>query len=152
MLRSKMICEKPVLWLRQQHTSAQDLVDAEIDTHGRIHFAGTSAAAWKIGDAYCKVKSYIPGMEYEADSINFVCSKVPTIPLPEVIHTWVDEELCRAFLILSQVKGKTLAECWHSLSSEQRTIIARTIASFCTLLAQNSESSLQSVAGRRISM
>ncbi|KAE9989986.1 hypothetical protein EG327_001998 [Venturia inaequalis] len=167
MLGSKMICERiravggncvaswsdesgNLFQLRQQQTSAQDLVDAEIDAHRRIHFAGTSAAAWKIGDAYCKVKSYVPGMEYEADSISFFRSKVPAIPLPEVIHSWVDEELCRTFLILGQVKGKTLAESWHLLSSKQRTTIARTVASFCTLLAQNSESSLQSVAGRSI--
>ncbi|KAE9967093.1 hypothetical protein BLS_006572 [Venturia inaequalis] len=145
MLGSKMICERiravggncvaswsdesgNLFQLRQQQTSAQDLVDAEIDAHRRIHFAGTSAAAWKIGDAYCKVKSYVPGMEYEADSISFVRSKVPAIPLPEVIHSWVDEELCRTFLILGQVKGKTLAESWHLLSSKQRTTIARILA------------------------
>ncbi|KKZ64090.1 hypothetical protein EMCG_01586 [[Emmonsia] crescens] len=41
----------------------------------RIHTAGTSAAIWKIGDVYCKVKSYVAGMLLEADTISFVESK-----------------------------------------------------------------------------
>ncbi|QDS78229.1 hypothetical protein FKW77_001885 [Venturia effusa] len=133
--------------LRTENNPTLQSVDAACGMQDRIHFAGTSAAVWKIGNVYCKVKSYVAGMEYEADTISFVRSKASTIPLPEVIYTWVDEKLCRTFLLLRQIKGRTLAECWSSLSPYQHTNIAATIARFCKLLAQNSSPSLQSISG-----
>jgi hypothetical protein len=133
--------------LREENNHVFESVDASCSAQDRVHFAGTSAAVWKIGGVYFKVKSHISLMEKEADIISFVQSKAPAIPLPVVIHTWVDEPLSRTFLLLKQIKGKTLAECWPSLSPLQHTNIATTVARFCKLLAKTSSSRLQSVSG-----
>jgi hypothetical protein len=124
-----------------------DSIDAAHSEQYRVHTAGTSAAVWKIGDVYCKVKSYVPGMPHEADTISFVKSKDSTVPLPEVIHTWVDESICRTFLLLKQIEGRTLEQCWSSLSSIQRSNIAAAIARLCRSLASNSSHLIQSASG-----
>ncbi|PGH28326.1 hypothetical protein GX50_08940 [[Emmonsia] crescens] len=123
------------------------LADAKLSEQNRIHTAGTSAAVWKIGDVYCKVKSYVPGMPLEADTIGFVKSKDSTVTFPEVIHTWVDESMCRTFVLLKQIKGRTLEQCWSSLSSDQHSSIAVIIARLCKSHAKNTSCLLQSASG-----
>jgi len=54
------------------------------------HFAGTSAAVWKIGGTFVKAKAWQKGMQLESDTIKFVNS-IYSIPTPEVIHCWVDD-------------------------------------------------------------
>jgi len=133
--------------LREESSHIFESIDASCSAQDRVHFAGTSAAVWKIGGVYIKVKSHISLSEQEADTISFVQAKASAIPLPVVVHTWIDESLCRTFLLLKQIKGKTLVECWPFLSPLQRTDIAAIVARFCKLLAQTSASRLQSVSG-----
>jgi hypothetical protein len=79
-------------------TSANSL---ERGADGLIYQAGMSSAVWAIGmHAVCKVKAWSDGMERESDTLSFVASRFPHIPLPEIIHSWVDEQLSRTFLIL----------------------------------------------------
>ncbi|GAB1203522.1 hypothetical protein APSETT445_002157 [Aspergillus pseudonomiae] len=78
---------------------------------GLIYQAGMSSAVWEIGyQAICKVKTWSEGMESESDTLAFVASRFPHIPLPEVIYSWVDKKLDRTFLILRRVQGQTLAK------------------------------------------
>ncbi|CZS91143.1 uncharacterized protein RAG0_01900 [Rhynchosporium agropyri] len=99
---------------------------------GLAHEAGTSAAVWSIGvDAFCKVKAWREGMELESKTIEFVRRRALEIPVPEVIHTWIDHSWNRTFLILRRVKGQTLDEEWPRLTSNQRLEIGNKIAAYC---------------------
>lgn len=116
--------------------------------NGLIYQAGMSSAVWEIGtNAICKVKTWTEGMESESNTLAFVASRFPHIPLPKVIYSWVDEQQGRTFLILRRVKGQTLARAWQSLTSEQRSHIAATAAQYCCDLAQVTSENLQSATG-----
>ncbi|KAL4798986.1 hypothetical protein BDV19DRAFT_355753 [Aspergillus venezuelensis] len=96
---------------------------------GIIYQAGMSSAVWNIGtQAICKVKHWTEGMELESDTLAFVASRFPHVPLASVIHSWIDKDPSQSFLIMQRVPGRTLAEAWDSLTSEQRSHIAGTIA------------------------
>ncbi|TQB67536.1 hypothetical protein MPDQ_005331 [Monascus purpureus] len=115
---------------------------------GLIHQVGTSSAVWGIGaNAICKVKTWSVGMEQESDTLAFVASRFPHIPIPEVIYSWVDEQLSRTFLILRRVQGQTLARAWPSLSLEKRADIALTVAQYCRDLTEATSEKLQSATG-----
>lgn len=115
---------------------------------GVIYQAGTSSAVWEIGShAICKVKTWSPGMEIESSTLAFVASRFPHIPIPEVIYSWVDEQLSRSYLILRRVQGQTLAKAWASLTSSQRDHIAATVAQYCCDLAEATSENLQSATG-----
>jgi hypothetical protein len=118
---------------------------------GLVHLKGTSSAVWTIGtNAFCKVKAWCAGMELESDTIQFVKWKVPYIPLPEVIHSWVDEEWNRSFLILKRVAGQTLRGAWPELSLPQRTYIANRIAKYCSELAAVTSLAFKSATSRGV--
>jgi hypothetical protein len=74
----------------------------------RVHRAGHSAAVWRLGDAYFKVKSWVEGMERESDTIAFVKKIALSVPVPEVLCTWIDHAWERSFIVLRKVKGQTL--------------------------------------------
>jgi hypothetical protein len=103
-LGSSMICERNAIetencvgsWsddsraifrLRKENNHVFRSVDTSCSAQDRVHFAGTSAAGWKIRGVYFKVKSYISVIEQEADTISFVQSEAPAILLLVVIHT-----------------------------------------------------------------
>ena len=112
--------------------------DSESD---RIHHAGTSAAVWKIGGTYIKVKAWRDGMQLESDTIRFVNNDIATIaassvPTPEIVFSWIDERWNRTFLVLKAVTGgQTLDQAWPSLSAGQRVQVADAIAQYCKNLA-----------------
>jgi len=115
----------------------EDLLFAEdgLDM-GLVHKGGTSAAVWSIGpNAFCKVKAWREGLEAESDTIEFVRKNVPSIPLPEIIFSWVDHKWNRSFLILKRVSGQTLRDAWPRLSLAQRSEAASQVAKYCSALA-----------------
>jgi hypothetical protein len=82
--------------------------DVEAD---RIHVGGTSSAVWRLGkDAFCKVRAWCEGLELEVNTIRFVGERNAAleVPLPELIHSWIDYDLNRTFLITKRVCGQTL--------------------------------------------
>ncbi|KAE8308607.1 hypothetical protein BDV41DRAFT_581276 [Aspergillus transmontanensis] len=89
-------------------------------------------------------------MESESNTLAFVASRFLHIPLPEVIYSWVDEQLERTFLILRRVQGQTLAKTWPSLTSEQRAQVAATVAQYCHDLAEATSENWQSAKGRGV--
>ena len=73
---------------------------------GLVHQGGTSAAIWSIeSSAFCKVKAWCEGLESESDIIQFVAKDAPGVPILEVIHSWVNYDWNRSFLILKRVGG-----------------------------------------------
>ncbi|KAL2066500.1 hypothetical protein VTL71DRAFT_2571 [Oculimacula yallundae] len=118
---------------------------------GKIHEAGTSAAVWTTSPSiFCKVKAWVEGMELESDTIAFVKSNAPEIPVPEVVHTWIDRSWNRTFLLLRRVEGKTLDEQWTRFSLDQRRQIANEVVGFCCRLALITSSRFETATGRGV--
>ena len=113
----------------------------------RIHSIGSSAACWRFGDAYFKVKSWCEGMDTESNLIAFARKAVPSLPVPEVYCSWLDKAWNRSFLVLAAVEGKTLDEAWPSLTDIQRQKVAATVATFCENLASQTSQKLQNPSG-----
>lgn len=115
---------------------------------GLIHQAGLSSAVWGIGtQAICKVKTWSDGVGRESDTLAFIASRFPHIPIPEVIYSWTDEKLNRSFLILQRIQGQTLASAWPSLTAEQKAEVACTVAGYCRDLTEETSEKLQSATG-----
>jgi len=112
----------------------------------RIHHAGTSAAVWNIGGTFIKVKAWRSGMQRESDTIHFVKS-TSSVPVPEVVFSWVDVDWNRSFLILEALKGQTLDHAWKTLSTNQRTQVADTVAQYCKELACGTSERLMTEKG-----
>lgn len=116
-----------------------------------VHEAGTSAAVWSLGsDTLCKVKAWCKELESESNTIRFVKSHAPSIPLPEVIYSWVDYDRNRSFLILKRVNGHTLQQAWPQLSLLQKSQIASQIAKYCSTLAKITSTSFESATHQAV--
>jgi hypothetical protein len=110
------------------------------------HHAGTSAAVWCIGGVFVKVKAWQDGMQLESDTIRFVNS-ISSVPTPEIVHSWVDAQCDRSFLVLKALEGTTLDKAWESLSASQHMEIANTVAQYCETLASHTSKSLETANG-----
>jgi len=118
---------------------------------GLVHEGGTSAAVWSIGEnAFCKVKAWHEGMELESKTIAFIRENAPEVPVPEVIHTWIDRAWNRTFLILRRVQGETLDSVWPQLTRNQQMQIASKIVEYCRQLSLLSSSIFESATGRAV--
>lgn len=118
---------------------------------GLVHEGGTSAAVWSIGaNALCKVKAWRKGMELESNTIAFIKEKAPEVPVPEVIHTWIDREWNRTFLILRCIAGQTLDNEWSRLTANQRLQIASRVVGYCRKLASISSCKFETATGHAI--
>lgn len=138
------------LYLRERVEEDLSSPDDALET-GVVHEGGTSAAVWSIGEnAFCKVKAWQEGMELESRTIAFIREKAPEIPVPEVIHTWIDRAWNRTFLILRRVQGRTLDHEWPRLTSDQQTKIASKIAEYCCKLSLLSSFRFESATGHGI--
>ncbi|KAL2817143.1 hypothetical protein BJX63DRAFT_429862 [Aspergillus granulosus] len=113
-----------------------------------VYQAGTSSAVWEIGsEAICKVKTWTCGMEMESDTLAFIKAKAPHIPVPEVIYAWLDEKQSRTYLILRRIQGSTLQHAWSSLTIDQRSTLADTVAQYCFDLTRATSNRLESATG-----
>lgn len=132
-------------YLRENTDSSTSAGDAEIDI---IQHASTRSAIWSIGNnAICKVNAWCEGLELEANTIQFVREHAGEVPVPEVIHTWIDHNLSRTFLITKRVSGRTLQQAWPELSSSNRIQIADDIARYCNTLAMKTSSLYETATG-----
>ncbi len=114
-----------------------------------VHDAGTSAGVWLLGkDTFCKVKGWCEGMESESETINFVRMHCPSIPVPEVVFSWIDHDWSRSFTLIKRVPGKTLDEIWPTLSSSQRSGIVCNVVAYCKELSSVTSSKLESATGK----
>lgn len=86
-------------------------------------------------------------MQMEAETIDFVRSHFPGIPVPTVVHYWNDTIDRRSFMVLDREKGQTLDSCWASLTDPQREAIAETVAGYAERLATSQRPSMETVSG-----
>jgi len=167
MLGSSKVCErvtttKPVgaittwqdgedtFYLRERVEEDAVLPDDMLESRV-VHEAGTSAAVWIIGsNTFCKVKAWCKEQESESDTIRFVRNNAPSIPLPEVIYSWIDYDWNRSFLILKRVSGQTLQDAWPQLSSLQKLQVANQIATYCSILSKITSSFFESATHRSV--
>lgn len=134
--------------VKDTSASVHSLLSSQEAADGLIYHAGMSSAVWEIGShVICKVKTWADGMESESSTLAFVASRFPHIPPPEVIYSWVDEQLSCTFLILKRIQGQTLARAWPSLTSEKRDHLAVTVAQYCSDFAEATSENLQSATG-----
>ncbi|KAI9878385.1 MAG: hypothetical protein M1830_001055, partial [Pleopsidium flavum] len=114
----------------------------------RFYDCGTSAALWNIGEnVICKVKSWDEGMELEGDAIRAVRDQIPSVPVPEVIYTWLDKTWNRSFLLLKRVSGQRLEDVWPKLSTDQVLKVAADLAEYTVTLAQFDSQKLETLTG-----
>ena len=122
--------------------------DSAIDL---IQECGTGGSVWGIGsEAICKVKGWREDRQLEAGTIAFVRDNCSSVPVPEVLYTWIDKPFNRSFLILRRVRGHTLNSAWPYLSASQRLKIAKKVAQHCSVLARKTSSRFESVSGHGI--
>jgi len=133
-----------IFYLRKRSADDSELSAGDVDAD-KVHAAGTSTAVWLIGNTFVKLHAWIEGRELEADVMRFVAEKAPEVPIPELVHTWIDHDLDRSFLITKRVEGQILDKVWLNLSPLQRTQIADDVARFCVALAAHTSPRYETV-------
>lgn len=132
---------RPMIESEQElYSGTPDEQEAE---ENRSHSLGSSAACWRFGGAYFKVKAWCKGMDAESNLMAFAKKAVPSLPVPEVYCSWLDKAWNRSFIVLAAVEGKTLNEAWPSLTDAQHQQVATTVATFCEELASQTSTKLQ---------
>jgi hypothetical protein len=122
--------------------------DAAID---RIQECGTGGSVWGLGnEAICKVKGWREDRQLEAATIAFVSEHCPSVPLPQVLYSWIDEASNRTFLVMRRVHCRTLNSAWAHLSATQRLNIASEVAQHCATLALNTSLRYETVSHRGV--
>ncbi|KAF4626294.1 hypothetical protein G7Y89_g11868 [Cudoniella acicularis] len=122
--------------------------DSVID---RIHESGTGSGVWGIGDEFIfKAKGWKEDRQLEAVTMNFVAENFPSVPVPEVLYSWIDQALDRTFLITKRVHARTLNNAWSQLSPAQRQGIANEMADHCFTITGKTSSKLETVSGRGV--
>ncbi|KAK4040838.1 kinase-like domain-containing protein [Parachaetomium inaequale] len=120
--------------------------DGSTNTVRLVHQLGSSSAVWAVGhEAFFKAKSWSPGLKSEARTIAFVTEHRPQIPVPDVLHEYIDGD--RSFSILRRVPGRTLRDSWADLSSSSRDHILATVVDFCVSMAAQTAPCMQSATG-----
>lgn len=90
-----------------------------------FHYRNVSASIWRVGGAYLKAKVWTPGVQSEAENIQFVRDNFPQIPVPEVIYSWVDDRTSSVFKITTGMPGETLGDAWNQLTEPNFVISPR---------------------------
>jgi hypothetical protein len=77
--------------------------------HKLIYQAGPGSAVWTLGNqAICKVHAWKENIQLEAETLAFIHERFPTIPIPEVLFSWIDKSMNRSFLIMKRIHARTL--------------------------------------------
>lgn len=117
----------------------------------RTYLCGNAAAMWLISpNILCKVGSWIPGVTPEAETIKWVVKNCPTIPVPKVIYSWIDEAWQRSFCLMEVAPGVTLDEAWKDLSQETRTLIGDEVSKYIIDAARYKSPSICTILGTGI--
>ena len=111
-----------------------------------------SSAIFELGcDILIKVK-YAPigWSRREGRSMNLIRERAPSVPIPEVIHFWVDEELKRYFLIMRRVHGKLIDDVYFSFSKAQVAAVMDELGSHVKAVADITAPCFQDVDGKPV--
>jgi len=122
--------------------------DSAID---RIFEGGTGGGVWGIGDEFIfKAKGWKEDRQLEAVTMSFTAENFPSVPIPEVLYSWIDQAWERTFLITKRVHARTLNDAWPQLSLAQRQGIANEMADHCLTISRKTSSKLETVSGRGV--
>lgn len=113
----------------------------------RVQIAGESFATWSIGNIFVKVRPWCDGIESEATTIKFFRKSFPEIPVPEVVHTWLEKMLERSFLLTKGMEGEVLDNAWARLSDSQRLARISDIVIYIDVLAQKTSIYVETCTG-----
>ena len=114
----------------------------------RTEDCGTCLARWDIGpNVICRVESWLEGMELESNTVRFVREKMPSVPVPELIHNWVDRAWNRTFLLMKRPLGQTLDEAWPGLTHDQARKLAADLAEHTVTLSQFTSPRVETITG-----
>ena len=115
---------------------------------GRFYTARKSRAIYNISpNVVCKVCSWVEGMQSEAANVLFVQKNAPTIPVPSVIHYWIDHSWHRSFFLMRRAPGEKLLDVWPRLSKSEIKQIATEVASYAKILAQFTSQRVETLDG-----
>lgn len=132
--------------LRPQPENSPPL-EGDSDTN-RFCETGSRLAIWYIGEnVICKVASWIEGLELEADTIRAVKDQMPSIPVPEVIYSWIDHAWNRSYLLYKRPSGEKLRHAWGKLSPAQIEKVAADLAQHAVTMAQFTSPELKTITG-----
>lgn len=117
-----------------------------------IHEVGSSNAVWTLGNnAICKVTPWKEEYQLEADTLAFISRELPSVPIPQVLYTWIDKPINRSFLIMKRIHARTINQAWADLSHQQRLNLAKTVAQYTALVATKTSKRYQTVSGYGVS-
>jgi hypothetical protein len=103
---------------------------------------------WMVGsNMFLRARDWSEGIETEADTMKFVRKMFPEVPMPEVIHSWIDKDWRRSFCLMTRCPGKTVQELWPTLDAETRIKIGVQVAQLCKTLATLHSPSFTSPTG-----
>ncbi|VUC36984.1 unnamed protein product [Clonostachys rosea] len=114
---------------------------------GPISHSGDTTAVWCIGQCFFKVNAWRGGMELEADNIRFVKLNARDVPVPDIIHEWIDHDTNRSFLITKPISGRTLEEEWPTLAPMLREQVAGEVAKHVIELASLETDTFRTATG-----
>lgn len=81
-------------------------VDPLID---RIHESRSGTGVWGIGDQFIfKSKGWKEDWQSETATMEFVAVNFPSVRVPKVLYTWIDQPWDRVFLIVQRVHARIL--------------------------------------------
>lgn len=93
------------------------------------------------------MKGWGEDRQLESTTIEFVRRTFPSVPLPEVLYSWIDKPLKRTYMILVRVHARTLNAAWPQLSVTQRQKIANDMAKYCLVLSTKTSTRYESISG-----
>jgi len=114
----------------------------------KFHDVDTSLTLWNVEEnVICRVKSWAEGMELQADTIRAVRDQIPSIPVPEVIYSWLDQAWNRTFLLLTRAFSQRLEDAWPILSTDQIVKVAADLAKHISIMFEFTSPQLKTITG-----
>jgi hypothetical protein len=117
-----------------------------------VYSAGSSAAVWRTGDAFIKVRyigSERANMTREHSTLEFLCSKNDQQPLGFDIPTvlYQAEWDSRYYNVLGRVHGQMLADAWPTMDKALRRYYVGRVAQVCKEMAEWKGDAISGVDG-----
>ena len=102
----------------------------------KVYDAGDAAVAWKVGEAYCKVKILEPKTTREHVTLEYLHQKRPlSFAIPDTVYYHAEGINDRYYIIVSKVAGQTLNEVWYQMDETMQQHCISRITEICEEMA-----------------